>query len=98
MRFRTEYHHQSYQSQQLAAALVVAALGASRAVVAAAGCSSAEVQIAAALTVVDATAVDEVRTGCSFRRPDLAERRPVDGRPAVAWCPACRRRFQSCSA
>jgi hypothetical protein len=28
----------------------------------------------------------------------VERRRFVDGRPAVAWCLACRRRFKSCNA
>ena len=72
----------------------VAALDGNRVVAVVAASSPAGAPIAA-----DATAAYEERSSDIRHRLDPVERlRLVDGRPAVAWCPACRRRFQWCNA
>ena len=65
-----------------------AALGATAAV---------EAVAAAAQGVEPADAVQTAVAGSCYHRPGFVGR-PADGRPAVAWCLACRPRFRWCNA
>lgn len=72
----------------------VAALDGNRVVAVVAASWTAGAPIAA-----DATAAHEERSSDIRHRLDPVERlRPADGRPTVAWCPACPRRFRWCNA
>src|SRR5471032_2523246 len=85
LRIRTGYRHQSCRNPEPVAALPAV---------------EAEPDATVAVPTAEDVAPADVgpgRTAGSYC-PQIADRPAVDGRPAVAWCLACRPRFQWCNA